>query len=167
MEDYTYHLPDKNEVVLGAHMLEVCPSISDEKPRIEVHHLGIGGKKAPARLVFDAKEGKAVQVSLIDLGDRFRLIVSDCDAIKPLKDMPKLPVARAMWKLYPDFSIATEAWLYAGGAHHTVMTYDLDAEVLRDFANHLDIEFVHINKDTSIPKLVQELKLNDLLYKFR
>ncbi|MFU8786098.1 MAG: L-arabinose isomerase [Candidatus Izemoplasmataceae bacterium] len=164
MEDYTYHLEEGNELVLGAHMLEVCPSIADKKPVIEVHELGIGGKNAPARAIFDAKSGKAIQVTLVDLGHRYRMIVSDCEAIKPLKDMPKLPVARAMWSLKPSFSVATEAWLISGGAHHTVMSYDLDAEILRDFAEMLNIEFIHINEQTNITALKQELLWNQSAY---
>lgn len=165
MEDYTYHLEDNNKVVLGAHMLEVCPSIANKKAKIEVHNLGIGGKDAPARLIFDAKEGTALQLSLVDMGERFRLIASECTAIKPLHDMPKLPVARAMWKLKPSFEIATESWLLSGGAHHTVMTYDLDVDVLKDFAEMKDIEFVHINDSTNIDTLKNELRWNDLYYK--
>lgn len=167
MEDYTYHLPDNNETVLGAHMLEVSPRIADTKPQIQVHPLGIGGKDAPARVVFDAKEGAAVQVSLIDLGDRFRLIVAECEAVTPLEKMPKLPVAQAMWTLKPNFKTATESWLLAGGAHHTVMTYDVNAEILELFANMLDIEFVHISDDTTIRTLRNELRWNETGYKLK
>lgn len=165
MEDYTYHFEDDQSYVLGAHMLEVCPSIAKEKPGVEVHELGIGGKDAPARAIFDAKEGKAIQVSLVEIGGRYRLIVTDCDAVNPMQAMPKLPVARAMWTLQPNFKIATEAWLYAGGAHHTIMSYDLDAEVLSDFAEMLDIEFIHINKSTTIDTLKKELMWNDIAYR--
>ncbi|QMS85783.1 L-arabinose isomerase [Candidatus Xianfuyuplasma coldseepsis] len=167
MEDYTYHLPDNNETVLGAHMLEVSPRIASTKPQIQVHPLGIGGKDAPARVVFDAKAGSAVQVSLIDLGDRFRLIAADCNAVEPLEKMPKLPVAQAMWTLEPNFKVGTEAWLIAGGAHHTVMTYDIDAKVLELFANMLDIEFVHITNDTTIQRLRNELRWNETGYKLK
>lgn len=165
MEDYTYHFENDKGYVLGAHMLEVCPSIAAEKPKIEVHELGIGGKAAPARAVFDAKAGPAVQVSLVDLGGRFRMIVTECEAIKPLKAMPNLPVSRAMWLLKPNFSVATEAWIHAGGAHHTVMSYDLDVEVLRDFAQMLKIEFIHIGADTDVETLKKELKWNDVSYR--
>ncbi|MFU8792955.1 MAG: L-arabinose isomerase, partial [Acholeplasmataceae bacterium] len=164
MEDYTYHLEKGKEFVLGAHMLEICPSIASEKGRIEVHPLGIGGKNDPARVIFDAKPGKAIQVSLVDLGNRYRLIVAECEAIKPLKDMPNLPVARAMWQLKPDFHIGTEAWLLSGGAHHTVMTYDLEVGVLEDFADMLGIECIHIGRDTSITNLKQTLMINDIVY---
>ncbi|MGS0973070.1 MAG: L-arabinose isomerase [Candidatus Izemoplasmataceae bacterium] len=167
MEDYTYHLPYNEELVLGAHMLEVSPSIAKTKPVVEVHPLGIGSKNDPARAVFDAKEGKAIQASLIDLGNRFRLIVTDCIAVEPKADMPKLPVARAMWKLLPNFEVATEAWLLSGGAHHTVMSYDLDVDVLRDYADMMDIEFVHINKDTKIETLREQLIIKDIIYKFK
>ncbi|MFP4286938.1 MAG: L-arabinose isomerase [Candidatus Izemoplasmataceae bacterium] len=165
MEDYTYHLEDDNELVLGAHMLEVCPSIATDKPKIVVHPLGIGGKNPPARAVFDAKSGKAIQITLVSLGSHYRMIVSDCDAVKPLQNMPNLPVARAMWALKPDFYTATEAWILAGGAHHTVMSYDLDADILRDFAESLGIEFIHINQDTTINNLKQTLLTNRYIYK--
>lgn len=167
MEDYTYHLPDLNEVVLGAHMLEVSPSIAESTPVIQVHHLGIGGKHAPARLVFNAKSGSAIQITLVDLGNRYRMIVTDCEAVVPLQEMPNLPVAQAMWKLVPNFEIATESWLIAGGAHHTVMSYDLDSEVLRQFAEIMDIEFVHIAKETTIHQLKNELRWNEVAYKLR
>ncbi len=165
MEDYTYHFEGGKGYVLGAHMLEVCPTIAATKPKIEVHELGIGGKEAPARAVFDAKEGSALQVSLVDLGGRFRMIVSECEAIKPLKDMPNLPVSRAMWLLKPNFNVATEAWIHAGGAHHTVMSYDLDVETLRDFAQMLNIEFIHIGSNTDVEALKKELKWNDVSYR--
>lgn len=165
MEDYTYHLPDNNQTVLGAHMLEVSPLIAADKPKIQVHPLGIGGKDAPARVVFNAAKGPAVQVSLIDMGDRFRLIVADCEAVEPLESMPNLPVAQAMWTLKPDFLTGTEAWLVAGGAHHTVMCYNLNANVLEQFANMLDIEFVHISDATTIRQLRNELRWNDAAHK--
>lgn len=157
MEDYTYHFEKGEGFVLGAHMLEVCPSIAQETPRIEVHPLGIGGKEDPARLIFEGRQGDAVQVSLIDLGDRFRLIVTDCEAITPFEKMPKLPVACAMWRLKPNFSVATEAWLYAGGAHHTVMSYDVDAQRLEMFAQFMGIEFVHIHQHTNLSDLKRQL----------
>lgn len=164
MEDYTYHLPEGSELVLGAHMLEICPSISAEKPHIQVHPLGIGGKEDPARSVFNAKSGPALQVSIIDLGNRFRMIVTECEAVTPLKPMPNLPVARAMWRLMPNFEVATEAWILSGGAHHTVMTYDLKVDVLSDFAEILGIEFVHIGAHTTITELKHTLLMNELIY---
>ena len=167
MEDYTYHLEEGNELVLGAHMLEVCPTLAAGKPTIEVHELGIGDREAPARLVFNGGSGSAIQVSLIDMGGRFRLIVADVEAVAPLKDMPKLPVARVMWKPMPNLEVGAEAWILAGGAHHTVMSYSLTAEHMRDFADMMGIEFVHINKDTTIAKFQQELILSDMVWKLK
>ncbi len=165
MEDYTYHFEPGNEYVLGAHMLEVCPSLAIGKPRIEVHQLGIGGKDDPARIVYDGAGGDAIIASLIDMGGRLRLIVNDVKAVEPLKAMPKLPVARVMWRPMPDISTGTEAWILAGGAHHNVMSYALTAEHLRDWAEMMHIEFVHINSETTIAKLRQELFVNDLAWK--
>jgi len=161
MEDYTYHLEPGNEMILGAHMLEVCPTIAATKPRIEVHPLSIGGKSAPARLVFDGKSGHAVAASLIDLGNRFRLIINEVDAIQPEKAMPKLPVARVLWKPLPDLSTSAEAWIYSGGAHHTVFSYAVTAEQLVDWAEMAGIEYVLINKNTNVLQLRKELKLRD------
>jgi len=168
MEDYTYHLVKGNECSLGAHMLEVCPSLAATKPRIETHHLGIGmNEKDPARLVFDGKAGKAIVASLIDMGGRMRLIVQDIEAIKPIMDMPNLPVAKVMWKPLPDLTTGVECWITAGGAHHTTLSYDVDAEMLRDWARIMDIEFVHIGKDTTVEALEQQLLVNDLVWKLR
>ena len=168
MEDYTYHLVKGNECSLGAHMLEVCPSLAATKPRIETHHLGIGmNEKDPARLVFDGKAGKAIVASLIDMGGRMRLIVQDIEAIKPIMDMPNLPVAKVMWKPLPDLTTGVECWITAGGAHHTTLSYDVDAEMLRDWARIMDIEFVHIGKDTTVENLEQQLLVNDLVWKLR
>lgn len=167
MEDYTYHLVLDNEKVLGAHMLEVCPSIADKKPVIDVKPLGIGGKEPPARLVFDGKEGDGIVATLTDMGDRFRMIVSDVEAIKPLHDMPNLPVARIMWKLMPDFVTATESWLLAGGAHHTVFSNALNGEIMQDLAEILGVEFIHITKDTSLPELKKELVWNDIVWRHK
>jgi len=158
MEDYTYHLEPGNEMVLGAHMLEVCPTIAATKPRIEVHPLSIGGKADPARLVFDGKSGPAVCASLIDMGDRFRLIINEVEAVTPDKAMPKLPVARVLWKPQPSLTTAAEAWIYAGGAHHTVFSYVVTSEQLIDWAEMAGIEYVLINKDTNILKLRSELR---------
>lgn len=168
MEDYTYHLEKGREYSLGAHMLEVCPSIAADKPRIETHHLGIGmNKKDPARLVFEGKAGKGIVVSLIDMGGRMRMIVQDIEAIKPIMDMPNLPVARVMWRAMPDLTTGVECWITAGGAHHTVLSYDVTAEMMRDFANIMDIEFVHIDKDTTVGSLEDRLLVNDLVWKLR
>ncbi|MBP5552014.1 MAG: L-arabinose isomerase [Spirochaetales bacterium] len=168
MEDYTYHLTKGNECSLGAHMLEVCPSVAAGKPRIETHHLGIGmNEKDPARLVFEGKAGKAIVASLIDMGGRMRLIVQDIEAIKPIMEMPNLPVARVMWKALPNLTTGVECWIMAGGAHHTVLSYDVDAEMLADWARIMDIEFVHIDKDSTPEKLEKELFFNDIAWKLR
>ena len=168
MEDYTYHLVKGKEYSLGAHMLEVCPSLAENKPRIETHHLGIGmNEKDPARLVFDGKAGKAIVASLIDMGGRMRLIVQDIEAVKPIMDMPNLPVAKVMWRAMPDLTTGVECWITAGGAHHTTLSYDVDAEMLRDWARIMDIEFVHIDKDTTVEGLEKELMINDLVWKLR
>ena len=170
MEDYTYHLEAGNEYSLGAHMLEVCPSLADRsrKPWIETHHLGIGmNEKDPARLVFDGKAGDAIVVSLVDMGGRLRLICQDIVCVKPIMEMPNLPVARVMWRAMPNLSDGVECWITAGGAHHTVLSYDVTARQMRDFAKMLDIEFVHITKDTTVEALEKELFLNDLAWKLR
>ncbi len=167
MEDYTYHLEKGREYSLGAHMLEVCPSLAGNRPRIEVHPLGIGGKEAPARLVFEGKEGDAIVVSLIDMGGRLRLICQDIHCVKPIMDMPNLPVARVMWEAMPNLTTGVECWITAGGAHHTVLSYDVTAEQMKDWARMMDIEFVRINKDTTVAGLEQELFLNDLAWKLK
>jgi len=165
MEDYTYDL--KSGLSLGSHMLEVCPSIAANKPRIEVHHLGIGGKEPPARLVFEGKAGPAVLATLIDMGGRMRLIVHDIECVKPIKTMPNLPVARVMWKAQPNLPTGAECWILAGGSHHTVISYDCDAEMLRDWARIMGIEFVHIHKDTNPAEFEHELFLADIAWKLR
>ena len=170
MEDYTYHLVEGQEYSLGAHMLEVCPSLADPsvKPKIETHHLGIGmNEKDPARLVFEGKEGDAIVVSLIDMGGRLRLIVQDIVCVKPILPMPNLPVARVMWKAMPNLTDGVECWITAGGAHHTVLSYDVTAEQMKDWARMMDIEFVHITKDTTVDALEKELFLNDLAWKLK
>lgn len=167
MEDYTYHLESGNEYSLGAHMLEVCPSVAAARPRIEVHPLGIGGKGDPARLVFEGHAGKACVVSLVDMGGRLRMICQDIEAVKPILDMPNLPVARVMWRAEPNLRTGAECWILAGGAHHTVLTYDATPEMLRDWARMMEIEFVHITKDTTPDALERELFLNDLAWKLK
>jgi L-arabinose isomerase len=161
MEDYTYHFEPGHEAALGAHMLEVCPSIAGTKPRVEVHPLSIGGKADPARLVFDAAAGQAALVTLVDLGDRFRMIANEVEAVPIEEAMPKLPVARALWKPYPNLREAAEAWIYSGGAHHSVYTTALTTEYFRDFAEIIGIEFVLIDKDTKAAKLRDELRWAD------
>ena len=170
MEDYTYHLVEGQEYSLGAHMLEVCPSLADPsvKPKIETHHLGIGmNEKDPARLVFEGKEGDAIVVSLIDVGGRLRLICQDIHCVKPIMPMPNLPVARVMWQAEPSLTEGVECWITAGGAHHTVLSYDVTAEQMKDWARMMDIEFVHITKDTTVEGLEKELFLNDLAWKLK
>jgi L-arabinose isomerase len=148
-------------------MLEVCPSIASAKPRIEVHPLGIGGKEAPARLVFEGHAGKAVVVSIIDMGGRLRLIVQEVECVKPIMEMPNLPVARVMWKVKPNLHEGIRQWITAGGAHHTVLTYDATAEMLEDWAEMMDIEFVHLTENTTTEDLKKELRVNELLWKLR
>lgn len=165
MEDYTYHMDPSNEMVLGSHMLEVCPTISNEKPKIEVHPLGIGGKADPARMVFNCGAGSALNASIIDMGDRFRLLINEVDAVEAAHDMPKLPVARVLWKPHPSLSTSAEAWIHAGGAHHTVFSYEVTTEQLVDWANLAGIECVIIDKDTNIPRFVNELKWNKMYWR--
>ena len=168
MEDYTYHLVKGHEYSLGAHMLEVCPSCAADRPRIETHHLGIGmNEKDPARLVFEGKAGDAIVVSLIDMGGRLRLICQDIHCVKPIMPMPNLPVARVMWQAEPSLTTGVECWITAGGAHHTVLSYDVSAEQMKDWANMLGIEFVHITKDTTVEALEHDLFLSDLAWKLR
>ena len=167
MEDYTYHLEKGNEYSLGAHMLEVCPSLAADKARIEVHPLGIGDREPPARLVFEGQAGSAIVVSLVDMGGRLRLICQDIECVKPIMDMPNLPVARVMWRAMPDLTTGVECWITAGGAHHTVLSYDVTAEQMKDWATMMDIEFVHITKDTTVESLEQQLFLNDLAWKLK
>ncbi len=167
MEDYTYDLEPGNEVSLGAHMLEVCPSIAAERPRIEVHPLGIGDRQPPARLVFEGKEGPGIVVSLIDMGGRMRMIIQDIEVIKPILDMPNLPVARVMWKPAPDLLTGVKCWIHAGGAHHTVLSTALTAQIMKDWAEMMQIECVHITKDTRLEDFQKELFYNDIAWKLR
>jgi len=164
MEDYTYHLVKGHERVLGAHMLEVCPSIAVGKPTLETHPLGIGGKADPCRLVFDAAPGLAVNATLIDLGSRMRLIVNEVDAVPADHAMPNLPVARAMWIPRPDFKRGCEAWILAGGAHHVGFSRAVSIAHLEDFAAMAGIELVHIGADTNLSALRNELRWNDAAY---
>ncbi len=167
MEDYTYHLTEGSEYSLGAHMLEVCPTLAANKPKIEVHPLGIGGKNPPARLVFEGKAGSGVVASLVDMGGRLRLIVQDIEAVEPIMDMPNLPVARVMWKAMPDLCTGAKMWIMAGGAHHTVLSYDATPEMLEDFAEMAGIEYVHISKDTTVEGLKQQLFFSDIAWKLK
>jgi L-arabinose isomerase len=153
MEDYTYHFEPDNEMVLGSHMLEICPSIANAKPSCEIHPLGIGGKADPVRLVFNVTSGPALNASLMDMGNRFRLLVNTVDAVKPKHDLPKLPVARVLWKPHPNMQTALAAWIHAGGAHHTGYSQNLTAENLGNFAAMAGIEFVCIDKNTNLYNL--------------
>ncbi|MEO8902094.1 MAG: L-arabinose isomerase [Polyangiaceae bacterium] len=161
MEEYTYHLVKGEERVLGAHMLEVCPSITEGKPSLEVHPLGIGGKEAPCRLVFDAAPGPAVAACLVDMGGRMRLIVQEVDVVKVEHAMPKLPVARALWVPRPDFKRACQAWLLAGGGHHTSFSQGVTSEEMADLAGMLGVEHVRIGHGTDLAALKKELRWNE------
>jgi L-arabinose isomerase len=164
MEDYTYHLHPDGHLVLGAHMLEVCESIAEGKPTLEIHPLSIGGKEDPVRLVFNAPPGKALNASVIDLGNRFRLIVNEVNAVNPLEPLAKLPVARAVWECLPDFKTACAAWIYAGGAHHTGYSYCVTAEHMEDLAEIAGVELVVINAKTELRNFKQELRQNEIYY---
>lgn len=164
MEDYTYHLHPSGMKVLGAHMLEICPTIAEGKPKLEVHPLGIGGKDAPARLVFNVPAGPAINASLIDMGNRFRMVLNNVDCVLPDADLPKLPVARALWIPQPNLKIGAAAWIYAGGAHHTAFTQALPAECIEDFCEMANIEYVAIDNTTNLTSLKKELRWNDLYY---
>ncbi len=167
MEDYTYDLAgDKGgHMVLGSHMLEICPTIAAEKPSLEVHPLGIGGKADPVRLVFTSPAGEAVVASIVDMGNRFRMIVNEVDVVVPAQPLPRLPVARTLWVPRPNLKIAATAWIYAGGAHHTGFSQALGMEHLADFAEIAGIELVRIDAQTNIPQLRRELLWSDTAYK--
>lgn len=164
MEDYTYHLHPSGKKVLGAHMLEICPSIADGKPSLQVHPLGIGGKADPARLVFNTPAGPGLNASLIDLGNRFRLLVNEVDVVAPEQPMPKLPVARALWVPKPGFEDACACWIHAGGAHHTGFSQAATTELLEDFAEIAGIELVVIDGETKVRRFKQELQWNEVAY---
>lgn len=164
MEDYTYHLDPANPLVLGAHMLEICPSIAAEVPKIEIHPLGIGGKEDPCRMVFHSAPGPAVNASLIDLGSRHRLLVNEVECVAAPHDLPNLPVARVLWRPSPDLKTATAAWIYAGGAHHTVLSHALATEHLEDFAGMAKIELSVIDHETKLRGYKNELRMQDLYF---
>ncbi|MCX6966978.1 MAG: L-arabinose isomerase, partial [Verrucomicrobia bacterium] len=164
MEDYTYHLHPAGHLVLGSHMLEICESIASGKPSLEIHPLGIGGKEDPVRLVFDAPAGPALNASLVDLGNRFRLIVNEVDVVAPPQPLPKLPVARAVWDCRPSFKTACAAWIYAGGAHHTGFSYAVTTEHMEDLAEIAGIELVVIDASTGIRDFKAQLRNNELYY---
>ena len=163
MEDYTYHFDGKDSAILQAHMLEVCPLISEHKPKLEVHPLGIGGKNDPARLVFTTKEGAGVAATVVDMGNRFRLIVNQVDCIKSHK-LPKLPVASALWIPQPSLEVGAAAWILAGGTHHTSFSFSIDREYLDDYAEIAGIEMVVIDNDTTISGFKSELRMNEVYY---
>ena len=163
MEHYTYDLTQPHKT-LGAHMLEVCPSIAAGKPSLEIHPLSIGGKADPVRAVFTARSGPAVNVSLVDMGNRFRMVLNEIDVIPPDQLLPKLPVARAVWIPRPNLKTAASAWMYAGGAHHTCFSQALTAEHLRDFAEIAGIEFLRIGQDTRLHEFKNELRWNQAYY---
>jgi len=165
MEDYTYHLDPDGMAVLGAHMLEICPSLADGKPAVEVHPLGIGGKDDPARLVFNVAAGPAINVSPIDMGNRFRVIVNEVDAIVPEHDLPKLPVARALWVPRPDLKVGAAAWILAGGAHHTAYSQQVGTRHIEIFCEMADVELVVIDADTDLRELKKELRWNEAAYR--
>ncbi len=164
MEDYTYHFNPSGMAVLGAHMLEVCESIAGGKPSLETHPLGIGGKEDPARLLFNVPAGFGLNASIVDMGNRLRLIVNEVDVIMPDQKLPKLPVARAIWKPLPNLPTAAAAWIYAGGAHHTAFSQAITSEYIYDFAEMAGLELLMIDKDTCIPQFKKELRWNDMYY---
>ncbi|WP_121357668.1 L-arabinose isomerase [Flavisolibacter nicotianae] len=167
MEDYTYHFEPGNEMVLGSHMLEICESIADGKPKCEVHPLGIGGKADPVRLVFNVAAGPAINASLMDMGNRFRLVVNEVEAVAPQHDLPKLPVARVLWKPLPDMKTGCAAWILAGGAHHTCYSQNLTATHMEDFADMANIEYVKIGRETNLYQFKNELRWNDVYYQLK
>jgi L-arabinose isomerase len=165
MEDYTYDLSPGNELVLGAHMLEVCPSIAGSTPSCEIHPLSIGGREDPVRLVFDAEPGPAVVAGLADMGDRFRLVANEIDVVPPPQPLPKLPVARAVWRPRPDLRTSAEAWLTAGAPHHTVFSAAVDVELLADLAEMTGVELLVIDAETTLRQFTKEIRWNQAYYR--
>ena len=165
MEDYTYHFDPANPLVLGSHMLEICESIASHTPNVEIHPLGIGGKEDPVRLVFNSAAGPAINASVVDMGNRFRLLVNEVEAIDPIAELPKLPVARVLWKPYPNMHDGCAAWILASGAHHTCYSQNLTAEHMEDFADIAGIEYVRIGKNTDLYQLKNELRWSEVYYK--
>ncbi|MEU8844240.1 L-arabinose isomerase [Streptomyces roseus] len=165
MEDYTYHLEPGRELILGAHMLEVCPTIASDVPSCEIHPLGIGGREDPVRLVFDARTGPAIVVGLADMGDRFRLVANEIDVVEPLEPLPSLPVARAVWQPRPNLRTSTEAWLTAGAPHHTVLSSAIGTEEVGDLADILATELLVIDADTTIRRFTQEIRWNQAYHR--
>jgi len=167
MEDYTYHLDPKGMQVLGAHMLEICPSIAKGKPSLQVHPLGIGGKADPVRLVFDTPAGTGLNTSIIDMGNRFRLLVNEVEVVTPQKPLPKLPVARALWVCKPNLQVAATCWIYAGGAHHTGFSQSVTTEILEDFSEMSGTELLVIDQETEVRSFKKELRSNEVYYGLR
>ncbi len=166
MEDYTYHMDPNGMKALGAHMLEVCESIAEAKPRLEIHPLSIGGKEDPPRLVFNVAPGPAVNATIVDMGNRFRMIVNEIEVVPPDKPLPKLPVARAVWTPKPNLQVAASSWIYAGGAHHTGFSKALTSEYLEDFAEIAGLEYLLIGNDTKLSDFKKELRWNEMYYQF-
>ena len=164
MEDYTYHLDPQGPRVLGAHMLEICPSLCVERPSCEIHPLGIGGKSDPVRLVFTASPGPAVNAALIDLGDRFRLLLNEVDVLEADHPLPKLPVARAFWSPRPDLKKSAAAWILAGGPHHTALSQALTSETMEDFAEMVGMEFLCIDRQTQLRQWKDQIRWNQAYY---
>jgi L-arabinose isomerase len=165
MEDYTYHLEPSRKQVLGAHMLEICQSIASGKPKLEIHPLSIGGKADPPRLVFNVPGGAALNATLVDMGNRFRLIVNEVETVLPEKPLPKLPVARALWVPKPNIETAVTAWILAGGAHHTVFSQSITVDYLEDFAEIAGVEMLVIDNTTTVSDFKKELRWNELSYR--
>ncbi|MGE4285669.1 MAG: L-arabinose isomerase [Phycisphaerae bacterium] len=164
MEDYTYHLNPADPKVLGSHMLEVCPTIGASKPALEVHPLGIGGKADPPRLVFNTALGNGINVSVMDMGNRFRMLINPCEVVAPDAELPKLPVARVVWKPAPDLKTAATAWILGGGAHHTCFSMALTSEMMEDFAEMAGIEYLHIDNDTTVGGFKKDIRTNEVYY---
>lgn len=164
MEDYTYHFGDGKSLVLGSHMLEICPTVASGKPRCEIHPLGIGGKADPVRLVFNSPPGPATNTCLIDMGNRFRLVVNEVEAVAPLEDLPKLPVPRVLWDPKPDLEAAATAWILAGGAHHTVYSQALTTDYIEDFAEIFDVELLVIDRDTRLRAFKEQIRANETYF---
>ncbi len=164
MEDYTYHFQDDHSMVLGAHMLEICPSIASDQPKCEVHPLSIGGKNAPARLIFEVNAGPAINVSLVDLGNRFRMVANKVQVVNPEVEIPKLPVARVLWEPMPNLEISAHSWLLAGGAHHTVFSKAINIEIIEDLAEMAGIELLVIDEHTNIRDFKHYIHWNEAYY---
>ncbi|MEA4854089.1 MAG: L-arabinose isomerase [Christensenella sp.] len=164
MEDYTYHFEPENELILGAHMLEVDPSIAEGEIRVDTYPLGIGDRRPPARMIFESAAGKAITVSLVDMRGRMRMIAADVECVKPIGKMPRLPVASTMWKPLPDLKTSAKAWILSGGAHHSVLSYALDAEHMSEFAKMAGIEFIHIGNGIDMDQFERDLMLSDLYW---